>query len=362
MFSTTTSGSKRLFVSWAIAAATALALAGCGGGQDQPLAGAQPAVAETGTVYTADERGRSISVIDLGTGQVKTVPISIAPHNVQISRDGRLLLAVGMVGGKAGQPEMGANMGRGRLLVFDAVSMDAQSAADIEIGREPAHVIVDPAGKLAYASNVDDNTLSVVDLSQRKVVAEIRTGKQPHGLRMSPDGREIYVANTGDDTVSVIDVATAKEVARIPVGKAPAQVGFTPDGRRVYVSSTVDDSVAVVDTKQRQRIKTIPVGRKPIQVFATPDGRYVYVGNEGTKENPDNRASVIEVATDKVVATVVTGRGAHGVVVSDDSSRAFIANTVDGTVSEIDTATQRLVRDFKVGDGSGGITFRGAGP
>ena len=354
-----------MFVSWAIAAASALAVAGCASPvtQAQSLAGAPHAVAETGSVYTADERGRSISVIDLGTGQVKTVPIRIAPHNVQISRDGRLLLAVGMVGGKAGQTEMakGANMDRGRLLVFDAVSLDAQSAANIEIGGEPAHVIVDPAGKLAYASNAYDNTLSVVDQSQRKVVTEIRTGKHPHGLRMSPDGREIYLANTGDDTVSVIDVEAAKEVARIPVGQAPAQVGFTPDGRRVYASSTVDDSVAVVDTKQRQRIKTIPVGRKPIQVFATPNGRYVYVDNEGTKENPGNRASVIEVATDKVVATVVTGRGAHGVVVSDDGSRAFIANTADGTVSEIDTATQRLVRSFKVGDGSGSITFRGAG-
>lgn len=43
-------------------------------------------------------------------------------------------LTSGMVGGKAGETEMakGADMGRGRLLVFDAVSMDAQSAADIE--------------------------------------------------------------------------------------------------------------------------------------------------------------------------------------------------------------------------------------
>lgn len=54
---------------------------------------------ETGFVYTADERGNSISVIDLAAGQVKTIPIPISPHNVQVSRDGRMLLAVGMVGG-----------------------------------------------------------------------------------------------------------------------------------------------------------------------------------------------------------------------------------------------------------------------
>ena len=70
--------------------------------------------------------------------------------------------------------------------------------------------------------------------------------------------------------------------------------------------------------------------------------------------------SVIDTATNKVVATVVTGKGAHGVVVTDDGSRALIANTVDSTVSVIDTGTQRVTRSIKVGEGSGGITFRSA--
>ena len=337
-----------------------------GAAQDQRVA--TPAAAsttETGFVYTADERGNSISIVDLSKGQVTTIPVRISPHNVQVSRDGRLALVVGIVAGvhekMSGKEQHGENeMGRGRLLIFDTATMSPKSAVDIGIGRHPAHVIIDSQGSLVYVTQAEDNTLSVVDVAQRKVVREIKTGKSPHGLRMSPDGREIYVANTGDNSVSVIDVARAKEVARIPVGKAPAQVGFTPDGRRVYVSSTVENSVAVVDTKQRKRIATIPVGRKPIQVFATPNGRYVYVGNEGTKENPDNRVSVIDTKTNRVVATVVTGKGAHGVVISDDGSRAFIANTIDNTASVIDTATQQVTRTFKVGEGSGGITFRSA--
>ena len=327
-----------------------------------------PRMEERGFVYTADERGNSVSVIDLGTGQVKTIPVRISPHNVQVSRDGRLLLVVGMLAGTK-MPEEQSTTGKaghapmqlGRLLIFDAVTMNADNLIDIGVGREPAHVIIDPQGKLAYITNAEDNMLSVVDVSQRKVVREIKTGKSPHGLRMSPDAREIYVANTGDNSVSVIDVAGAREAARVPVGKAPAQVGFTPDGRRVYVSSTIDNTVVVVDTARRKKIAAVPVGRKPIQVFATPDGRYVYAANEGTAKNVDNRVSVIDTSTNKVVATVVTGKGAHGVVVTDDGSRAFIANTIDSTVSVIDTTTQRVTRSIKVGEGSGGITFRSAG-
>lgn len=336
--------------------------------RNESSAVAAPTIApETGFVYTANEGENSISVVDLSTGQVKTVPVSITPHNVQISRDGRLLLAVGMLAGtKMSEEQSDAEkrsseaMQNGRLLIFDAATMSADSIVDIEVGREPAHVIIDPQGKFAYVTNAEDDMLSVVDVAQRKIVGEIKTGKSPHGLRMSPDGREIYAANTGDDSVSVIDVAAAKEIGKIPVGKAPAQVAFTPDGRRVYASSTTGNSVSVVDTAERKRIADIPVGRKPIQVFATPDGRYVYAANEGTKENPDNTASVIDTATNKVIATIETGNGAHGAVVSDDGSRAFISNTIDGTVSVIDTATQKVTRSIKVGAGSGGISFRSA--
>lgn len=47
---------------------------------------------------------------------------------------------------------------------------------------------------------------------------------------------------------------------------------------------------------------------------------------------------------------------------SDDGSRSFISNTLDGTASEIEAATQRLTRDFEAGDGSGGIAFQGHRP
>ena len=317
---------------------------------------------QAGFVYTANEGDNSISVIDLSTGQVRDIAARISPHNVQISRDGRLLLAVGTVAGMTGnQTQMKMNeMERGRLLILDAETMAVDSAVDIEIGRHPAHVIIDAQGKLAYATNSEDNNVLVIDVTQKKVVGEIKTGKFPHGLRMSPDGREIYVASVNDNGVSVIDVAQSKEVIRIPVGKAPVQVGFTPDGRRAYVSLRDENSVAVIDAAQRKKTAIVAVGRNPIQVFCTPDGRYVYVANQGTETNPDNTVSVIETANNSVIATVETGKGAHGVVISDDGTRAFITNIVDDTVSVIDTATQNVINRVKVGKGPNGITFRSA--
>ena len=322
---------------------------------------------ETGFVYVANEDGNSISVIDLSSGQVREIATGLMPHNVQISRDGRLLLAVGIVpamamaGNQVPMKMSAAEMKEsGALLILDAGATAVDGAAEIKIGRHPAHVVIDAQGKLAYATNSEDNTISVIAVAQKKVVGEIKTGKFPHGLRLSPDGREIYAANVNDNSVSIIDTAKAKEVMRLPVGKAPVQVGFTPDGRQAYVSLRDENRVAVIDTALHKVIATVAVGRNPIQLFATPDGRFVYVANQGTETNPDNTVSVIDTATHLVTATIETGKGAHGVVISDDGRRVYVTNTVDDTVSVIDTATQKVIKSFKVGKGPNGITFKNA--
>ncbi len=50
----------------------------------------------SGFVYTANERGASISEIALESGKVRTFKTPIVAHNVQITPDGAFLLAVGM--------------------------------------------------------------------------------------------------------------------------------------------------------------------------------------------------------------------------------------------------------------------------
>lgn len=314
-------------------------------------------------VYTADEHGSSISAIDLAAGRVSTVPIPISPHNVQVTADGKRLLAVGepAADGHAhahGGNAHGANEAKGLLLILDTAGLGAKPVTEIVVGAHPAHVIADPRGERAFVTNAGDNTVSVVDLAARKLIATIGTGRYPHGLRMSPDGREAYVANVQDGTVSVIDADGLTELARIPVGTTPVQVGFTPDGTRVYVSLRDENRVAVIDTASRRLVETIEVGRNPIQVYATPDGRFVYVANQGTDAEPADTVSVIEVSSGKVVDTIRTGMGAHGVVVSSDGAWAFVTNIVDGTVSAIDVATGQVITDFAVGRGPNGITYR----
>jgi YVTN family beta-propeller protein len=326
--------------------------------------GAKPGM--TGVVYTADEHGNSVSAIDLASGKVKIVPVSISPHNVQISADGERLLAVGMRASEGhghgpAKTEHGSKEGKGRLLVFDAAKLQSGLLASIEVGSHPAHVVVDRAGRRAFVTTAGDNAVAVIDLGRKAIVGHVLTGRYPHGLRISPDGRELYVANVEDGSISVIDTEKLAEVTRIAVGRTPVQVGFTPDGTRVYVSLRDENSVAIVDTASRTKIGTVPVGRGPIQIHVMPDGRFVYVANQGSNAEPADTVSVIEVATGRVVDTINTGRGAHGVAVSNDGRFVFVTNIVEATVSVIDATIRAVAASFRVGMGPNGITFRPVG-
>ena len=286
---------------------------------------------------------------------------------MQVSPDGRLLLAVGPVASDGADAEHGVEGGRehteaadppGRLVILATDSLGGQRAGEVGIGRHPAHVVMPAGARLAHTTNSGDDSVIVVDVDRRQAVDTIATGAFPHGLRPSPDGREIYVACVDANSVSVIDTQSAREVARIPVGRAPVQVGFTPNGRHAYVTLRDENAVAVVDVAARRQIATIPVGRSPIQLYATPDGRFVYVANQGTETAPDSTVSVIDTRQNAVVATLTTGRGAHGIVVSDDGQRVFIANSFANTVSVIDVASQRVIGSIGVGEKPGGITYR----
>lgn len=316
------------------------------------------ALAAPDKVFVADEDGGTVSVLDAASfKKIAAVPVGREPHNVQISPDGKLAWVTnngeqamrGM--GKGGRAAMKSG---GEVWAIDTESQAV--VAKIPVGKHPAHVVLTPDGRFAYVTNGGENTVSVVDIEARRVAATIPVGAYPHGIRISPDGHEAYVANLKGGRVSVIDLRETKEVARIPVGKGPAQTGFAPDGRLAFVSLSQENKVALIDPATRKVLKKVSVGTVPIQVYPTPDGRTLLVANQGTKQKPGNTVSVIDLTDSKVVNTVQTGPGAHGVVVDRDGRYAYVSNIYDNTVSVLDVKSAKVVASVRVGEGPNGIS------
>jgi YVTN family beta-propeller protein len=154
------------------------------------------------------------------------------------------------------------------------------------------------AAPFLYVTNVNDNTVSVIDTATNTVVGlPIAVGSGPIGVAVTPDGTKVYVANNGSANVSVIHTATkdpaSKSVVKtVPVGNFPTGVAVTPDGTKVYVANMTDNTVSVIHRPGNTVVATIPVGNAPFGVAITPDGTQAYVTNA-----VDNTVSVINTAT-----------------------------------------------------------------
>ncbi|MGZ3810415.1 MAG: YVTN family beta-propeller repeat protein [Mucilaginibacter sp.] len=196
----------------------------------------------------------------------------------------------------------------------------------------------------AYITNSNDNSVSVVDIQTRQVVAVIGVGLAPQGVAVSPDGTRVYVANSGSDNISVIDALTNSVIALIQVGSNPIGITINADGSRVYSVNQAGASVSVINTASNTVVGTLPAGIRPFVATLSPDGKFLYVA-----DTFPNIISVINTGTGTLVSSIKTGSFPDGVTISPDGSRLYVANSESNSVSVINASTGTLLATVATG-------------
>ena len=170
------------------------------------------------------------------------------------------------------------------------------------------------------------------------------------------DSGTLLVLNKSDNTVSLIDLASRKVVATVPTGVGPHEVAVSPDGKVAVVANygaqTPGNSLTVINIPSKQVVKTIDLGE-----YRRPHGIVWLKGNEIALTSEANKALlVVDVSTGKVSRNAITDQNvSHMVVVSPKHGRAFVANIGSGSVTVIDLKTMTKVVDLPTGAGAEGI-------
>ncbi len=213
-----------------------------------------------------------------------------------------------------------------------------------------------PAPSYAFITNINSNTVSVINTGNNTFTATVPTGINPLGVAVSPDGTKVYVTNANygrRGTVSVIDTVTKKVTATVDLGDKyyPCGIAATSDGKKLYVASRDINAVSVIDTATNTVTATVPAGKWPMGVAATPDGKKVYVTNRYS-----NTVSVIDIATNTVIATVKTESGPCGVTVNPAGTKIYVANCESNTISIIDTSSNTVTATVPVEEWPMGVS------
>ena len=275
-----------------------------------------------------------------------------------------------MVFGHGGSGRAAVSAAGDSLGVFKARS--GRLVARIGVGATPTAVA---AGEGAYwVTNADGHTVSRIDPATNAVVQTIRVGNGPSGIATGAGA--VWVVNSLDGTVSRIDPGTNTVVQTIGVGSEP--LGIVYAAGSVWVANTGDGTITRIDPDERQADQDASGRRDRARLRRRhavgepacrgPGGSHRSDDREAGRRDPrrerpdgdrfrhdaawvanslDGTVSRIDPDTNSVTAAVVTGNGPHGVAVH--AGGVWVSDQFDGNVVRIDPSTNRVAQPVSVG-------------
>ncbi|MCC7172563.1 MAG: YncE family protein [Planctomycetes bacterium] len=289
--------------------------------------------------------GATVSLVDITIGEVVgSLPVGSGPEGVAITPDGKRAFVSNVDDDSISYIDLA------RRVVDRVVSVGPGDVA------APRGIAVSPDGARLYVARSGQGAVAVVDVASGAVVKQIAVGGGPFGMALAPNGSKLVIANQTGGTASVIDTTTLAVVATLDVGSQPFGVATSIDGKTAYVASFGTNRVAVIDLATNSLKPPIQVGLGPFGVAPSPDGKTLYVSDNA------NQVSVVDLQVGATVASITVGLHPQGLAVTLDGRYLYVANQYDDTVSIVDTSARAVAKTLTVSDGPVSLGNFIAGP
>lgn len=309
---------------------------------------ASPLLAQSHTLIVLSHRNHTAYELDPETGRILheyTAPNQ--PHEATVSPDGRRIF-VAVPQGPVVDILEGESLTRvARVESPEFSRTPVKTASGTNSSAAPHGIAITEDGAKVYVGleNADVPGVVVIDARAGTVMKKIDLLLQGgHYLAIQPGTGKLYYPHRDDNRVVVVDTKTDRVVKIVPVEGGPVGVAFRPGGE-VWVHEDGDGSVTVIDGATDAVVATIDTGGKGAgRIAVSPDGRFAASTHGGTQD-----VAIIDTATRAVVATVPLGRGPGFPLFSPDSTKLYVMNSGSGDVAVIDMKTHAIVARHKVG-------------
>ncbi|MGC4054678.1 MAG: SMP-30/gluconolactonase/LRE family protein [Paludibaculum sp.] len=231
-----------------------------------------------------------------------------------------------------GSPYVAATVRRGNPGLF-SLSGGQLRPLSANLGKHNAGGLGYGGGRIVLPITAQNRAV-VVELPSGKTLGEAATGIAPFAAVVSADGRTAYVSNW------------ARRIAKPGERTSPAGPGATAD--QVLVDDrgvTASGTVTRIDLSTLQATHSIPTGLHPNGLAWDETRSRLYVAN-----NNDDSVTVIDTAANRAVrqiriqpfAGVPSGLAPTAVTISADGKRLFVACGGINAIAVIDTMSGRL--------------------
>ena len=197
----------------------------------------------------------------------------------------------------------------------------------------PEYLAVTPDGKTLYVTAATAGKLLVFDVAGAKVAGEWALKCAPSGVAVAQDGT-VYVTAGGVDGVLLKLSAAGKVLGKVETGHTPMSPVVGKDGT-VYVLNRFNNTVVAVDAAKMKVTATVPVLREPHAAVLGAGGKFLFVANHlpycrATDDVVAASVSVVDTATFKVVKNALLPNGStgvRGIGASPDGKFVYVTHT-----------------------------------
>jgi DNA-binding beta-propeller fold protein YncE len=166
----------------------------------------------------------------------------------------------------------------------------------------------------------------------------------PHNMWTDRRQQVIYDTEWFGTALAAFDRHSGRLVAHTEVGEAPAHVMTRTDTDQVHVTLNGEDAVVELGPRAGRIDRRIPVQRRgelagqPHAHWMSSDGHAMATPNSNT-----NDSTLLDVPAGTITAKLATGTLPIATGMMPDTSKYYVANYLDSTISVVDMATPQRV-------------------
>jgi YVTN family beta-propeller protein len=233
-----------------------------------------------------------------------------------------------------------SNMNDNTATLVDAGT--GRTIATLPTGQGPHEVAVSHDGRTALVSNygvrgTPGNSITVIDVRGARVARtlDLRDHKRPHGMAFFPGDTLTAVTSETSGAVLIVDVRDGRVVDSLPSnGRATHMLGLAARGDRLVTANIADGTISVLDPHNASAVRTIKVAAQPEGIAIAPDGRTAWVGS-----NRDGVVLVVDLRAGQVSDTLRGFGVPYRMAVSPDGRAVVISDPVKSQIRIVDVAT-----------------------
>ncbi len=239
------------------------------------------------------------------------------------------------VSGDGGFDFLSIDQSSRRLYVSHGTQVDVLDVdSEIVVGRidglSRVHgIAIAPGTERGYITNGGTSSVVIFDTRTFGRVGEVPAGKNPDHILYDPAAKRIFAFNNGDGTISVIDAVTGRAAGSVNVG-GRLEIGISDGRGGIYVN--VEDTSEIVRIDSRN---LTVVSRWSLAPLADPTGLGYDPKTRRLFSGGGNKLlAVVDADSGKVITTLPIGGGTDGTEF-DPTSRNIFSSCGDGTLSII---------------------------